>query len=621
MNKFSYSKKVFYYLLFALVFVHLATKLLIIGDQGLKGDEGFMAFYCQQPLSELLNYLYTSKEPNPPLIFIICHFWFKAFGIGLVAMKTLPLLISTFTLIFLATLVKKIASNIIVLFVTTLYLFANIHLHFAYEVKGFGLVLCLSILSYLLFITYLKNNKNWPLFLLGLVNFLIVMTHYNAALGIVFQAFCYLLYWKTNKRQVIKLFFVNLVAFLLFLPQLIYFIENLNSSTSWQPLGSWERFHYIQQKLTANDFYYLYFLLPIYLSPILVYILQLTHLLNTNFKWKRFFIFWGLTFIPLLMNFVFSLFVPAFELVYLYYLSFSYLVCIGYVVYSIKHIPIQIALAGFFIFLNIKQYTHQTTPSPRWDEFVHFYNTTASSGTNYMVVCAPYKSKEVLYHINLEGFKNYTDFYGELAKNNIIPIAGLTNDSIPISINDGDAIYYLQNHDGVIDPEKKILKQFSKQFYEQSYYKPDQELSINKFTLKNPFSYTQDTLTILNRDWSKHTTSAQYNSSSPVKYELINKKLINNEFDAELKIPNQQFSYIIIHATINNPNDISVVYKMEKEGEIIYNQSFPAQENINGLTFGVPSSIKNAKPDIISIYLHNPTKKEALLTNYAITLY
>ena len=155
-------------LFLVIVGLHLIVKFGTLNQLELQGDEAFSVFYSQQSINELLQTL--NKEANPPFYYLLLHFWIQFFGIGLVAVKSMNIIISIGTAIMLFKLTKKIGNFWFVVFVSVCFLFSNLHFDFSHEIRAFQLVLFLTVASCYSFIQFLETkNRKW-LYLLIFIN-------------------------------------------------------------------------------------------------------------------------------------------------------------------------------------------------------------------------------------------------------------------------------------------------------------------------------------------------------------------------------------------------------------------------------------------------------------------
>ena len=106
LNLFITEKRSYQILLLVIVGLHLIVKFGSINLLELQGDESYSVFHAQQSLLELLHTFYHG-EGNPPLYYLFLHFWIQVFGIGLVAVKSLNIIISIGTANLLFKLTKK----------------------------------------------------------------------------------------------------------------------------------------------------------------------------------------------------------------------------------------------------------------------------------------------------------------------------------------------------------------------------------------------------------------------------------------------------------------------------------------------------------------------------------
>jgi mannosyltransferase len=72
-----------------LLVLNFILKLLFLGRNDIALDEPFTVFWAQVEFPALFEMLKT--ENNPPLFFLLLHFWIKIFGISAFSVRFLPL--------------------------------------------------------------------------------------------------------------------------------------------------------------------------------------------------------------------------------------------------------------------------------------------------------------------------------------------------------------------------------------------------------------------------------------------------------------------------------------------------------------------------------------------------
>ncbi|MCD4683180.1 MAG: hypothetical protein K8R86_07855, partial [Bacteroidales bacterium] len=79
-----------------LILVNFIIKFTVIGYRDICHDEPFTIFHAQMDLKSLFKLF--PNENNPPLFFIILHFWIAIFGISPLSVRFLPMIFSVLTI-------------------------------------------------------------------------------------------------------------------------------------------------------------------------------------------------------------------------------------------------------------------------------------------------------------------------------------------------------------------------------------------------------------------------------------------------------------------------------------------------------------------------------------------
>jgi len=187
---------------------------------------GFRDFWYDE-----VNSFYYSQHPlnnwNPPLYWILLHFWIKVFGISEFSLR-FPSLAFSFISVFLVYLLgKRFFNPRVGIYAAVFMAFSPFHIQYAQEARPYSLSLFLSILStYMLFMALTeKRRKFWLGFVLvTAAGFYSNINYYHIFL-LIAQALCVFILLKS--KGVKKLFYF-LFPMLSFLPWVPRFIEKLN---------------------------------------------------------------------------------------------------------------------------------------------------------------------------------------------------------------------------------------------------------------------------------------------------------------------------------------------------------------------------------------------------------
>jgi len=178
-------------------------------------DESFSYFMAKKNIFQII--FLTAKDFNPPLYYLILHFWMKIFGGSEIALRSLSIVFFWATIyvsfLFLKDIfkIKQKRSFFYLIF----FILNPLLLYFAFEARMYSMLAFFASFSY-----YVFYKKNYRLYLLATV--LGLFTHYFMILVVLSQLLFLLINKKSGmnfKKSVIYL------SLLTFLPWLIFFLS------------------------------------------------------------------------------------------------------------------------------------------------------------------------------------------------------------------------------------------------------------------------------------------------------------------------------------------------------------------------------------------------------------
>jgi hypothetical protein len=452
----------YYVLLILIIGTHLLVKFGVLNQLELQGDEAFSVYYSQQSISELLRTL--NNEANPPLYYILLHFWIQVFGIGLIAVKSLNIIISIATAIMLFKLTKRVGNFWFVLFVSICFLCSNLHFDFSHEIRAFQLVLFLTVSSFYSLILFIETKNNKWLYVLIILNVALPYTHYNSVLVPVVQFVACLFFWNTDRKAVMYLYFGYLLSALLFIPQLLIFKRVVPDENFWLALSTFEDFKYILLKVIGNDRAYYFLIIPYFLSPIVLILGLRFSWFTERFSWRIFLLFWMLFILPLLINYYLAQYIPSFQVRYVLFASFGLYLSIGYLFLHLE--KGKWLVRSYFIFLML-HFFNQFNPGKREGEG---WKETAEMVHNFqkrkvaVIVNASYKARDMMYYYDIDAFHHYQELNMSYKKHDIFPISSVSEIANLGNLKQYEKIILILSHNQVQDPEGLIIAEFEKKY-------------------------------------------------------------------------------------------------------------------------------------------------------------
>ena len=195
-----------------LIIIAATLRIWHIGKTDLGGDESFTLYMSLQSLPDIVNML--CKGDNPPLWEILMHFWVKVFGISEVAIRSLPLVFSTLTIIPIYYLGEKHIHRLAGIAAALLCCFSTFSIYLAHDCRVYSLIGFLSACSLLLFISIVKAPKTLKFILLTLVNLMLMYGHY-LSVWIIVMEFVIALSIKPIRQKIWKPYLLHAAALIL----------------------------------------------------------------------------------------------------------------------------------------------------------------------------------------------------------------------------------------------------------------------------------------------------------------------------------------------------------------------------------------------------------------------
>lgn len=201
---------------------YLFTKTpLLFFVQSFWRDEAFSYVLAKHSILEIISL--TVKDFNPPLYYIVLHFWMQIFGYSEIMLRSLSFLFFGLTIYMVYDILTEICKigKIRSLFYLLLFTLNPLLIYYAFEARMYTMIMFFATLSFYAF--YLKKTKLYTVAaILGLY------THYFMVF-VIFTQFCWALMYRREKNifQWIKPFLGPVLAFL---PWFIFTLtqKNLN---------------------------------------------------------------------------------------------------------------------------------------------------------------------------------------------------------------------------------------------------------------------------------------------------------------------------------------------------------------------------------------------------------
>lgn len=231
------NKQINFYILLLLVALSFVVRVLYITANPISNDEPFTIFNSQQNLNDLFHLF--AHENNPPLHFILLHFWMKLFGTSAFSVRLLSTVFGALTVIPIFKIGNEFFTRKVGIITSLLFCFSTLHIEEAHDARVYTTLVFLVVLSYYFFLKILKDQKDrYSKIAYTITLILMLYSHYISGVVLVSQ-FVVTVFSKPDKWKKIKSVFVGqLISVIVFLPFLKVFIYRISQTTqneSWVP--------------------------------------------------------------------------------------------------------------------------------------------------------------------------------------------------------------------------------------------------------------------------------------------------------------------------------------------------------------------------------------------------
>lgn len=394
---------------------------LFINRLSIDLDEPFSIFHAQKSWNDLLPLFET--ENNPPLHFILLHFWVKWFGIEPFAVRSLSLIFSTLTLPILFYIGRILRSDRMGLVLMALFTCSNFHHSFGIEARGYALFVLIFTLALLVLLkiqeqSTMIRNTGFALLCAGLF-----YTHYIALVAIPFMFLAqFIICNSKHSTKTWLAFVVSIFVFILalspFMPIFLERLSHVQEAGTWVVRPHWTALYGLINKFLNGPF--------VLLSSLVILAIYYFQNKTEHLKWNSahfrhpIFLILGITLGIYLGAFLLSLFNNSSVFLdrYLFFLSIGLFILLAFFVeyligkkMKFSWLPIIILIFGFN---PLKTHNRES------DALVQY----AASFEGSYIITPPHYDLTFVYHLDQELFSKILEG-PDLFKYSIYPIHGI----------------------------------------------------------------------------------------------------------------------------------------------------------------------------------------------------
>lgn len=404
-------------IVFALILLKLVISIPFLTFQPIDLDEPFSIYHAQKSLPHLISIFKT--ENNPPLHFILLHFWEQLFGIGAISVRSLSLLFSLLTIPILWKIATQFINFKAAILLCLLFIFSDYHHYHGLEARTYSLLVFeYSLLLYFLMKILLStsNTKSKYYIMVGFLNALLFYTHYIFPLILLSEIGLILVFYRNvdwKKLGFTAVVFVSLC--LPWIPVMITRVDSIQTSGTWVSTAQYSELYGFINKF-FNDKWVFLTLILISVGSFLFYKHRFIRFLNENKKAVIILVI--LFIIPFIGTFILSKYggIDLFLDRYLFFLTIP-LFTLCAIVFSQNGKVFQYS-ALIFTLIFILRFDLKIDNHRDGDKLAKYVRST---GIKTIVIAPDYYDLTFMYHYNQNLFKDEYLRINEL-KNGIYPL-------------------------------------------------------------------------------------------------------------------------------------------------------------------------------------------------------
>jgi uncharacterized membrane protein len=211
--------------IFFLVLLAGALRALLLTKESLWFDEIASLWFAAGPLEKAL----VSEPTNPPLYYILLHFWIKLFGTSEAALRSLSIFPGIASVVLTYLLGLRLFDRRVALIAGCYVAVSTFHIYYSQEARAFALLVALLLGSTLSLVLVLKQTTKktpwvpWLCYFLTTVGSL--YTHFYAVFFVFAQNVFVLVAWRKNHSRLLIWISVQAAVLVVFSPWLFQMLE------------------------------------------------------------------------------------------------------------------------------------------------------------------------------------------------------------------------------------------------------------------------------------------------------------------------------------------------------------------------------------------------------------
>ncbi|CUS76611.1 Dolichyl-phosphate-mannose-protein mannosyltransferase [Candidatus Kryptonium thompsonii] len=212
----------------------LFLRIFLLDFESLWLDEGSSIKFAKLSIPELIKA--SQADGNPPLYYLILHFWIKIFGDSEFSFRFPSVIFGVLIVIAVYQFCLEFWSREVAIFSSFMTGISVFQIFYSQEARMYALLCLLSLVSFFYFVKILKQGKFKHYVFYTFTNILLLYTHLYA----FFTIFAQLIFVAFQEGKKLKVFLLSLfISFLFFIPRFLIVLKQANeiliSGEFWLP--------------------------------------------------------------------------------------------------------------------------------------------------------------------------------------------------------------------------------------------------------------------------------------------------------------------------------------------------------------------------------------------------
>lgn len=218
------------YLLLLIILLGAVLRIYNLSTESVWFDEAVTSQVSELGVRELIQWMITENDNNPPLYYMLMHFWVSMFGDSEFSLRLPSVIVGTGSVLMIY-LVGNLVFNRTTALIASLILAVSVfHIEYSQEARAYSLLAFLTLCSFYFFLKTLSGSK--ALYVIGYIitGVLLMYTHFYGVFILVVQnIFCFTRYFL--RRDVFSIgigrwIALQIIVGLVFIPGLLIWYKN-----------------------------------------------------------------------------------------------------------------------------------------------------------------------------------------------------------------------------------------------------------------------------------------------------------------------------------------------------------------------------------------------------------